>query len=557
MYSLASGVYQSYFAPPKLSILILGLDGSGKTALLERVKVTDISTRIDVVSSSASATTTATSTSNGNDHDGGEERKVVTGAVAGVGVDAVMGRSVSGGSTNDTSNWGKPARLPPPLPPKKAMESRQFVDNALAEEAKQVMNNGSGGGKNKIDNQVKDIHGMVPPPPFALDGDESMSTISSNGGGPSDATKSTLTANSSNSQQQPSTGVIPPLPKYPSSEQQQQQKQPTTTRSSFIQLLRCPSPQRYSSSALGEDDEEYHDAIHDSALAAISTPSTLPLLSDQTRSTDEEWNTDYLQNYYINYHENEEFDTLKKGKKKMFPLSKIRPTLGQNLAKLDLCGCKCSLFDLSGAEKMRPLWERYYRDTDAIIYVVNSADPSLSNLEQSLIEFNQMCRNEVLQWKLSRGLPILIFANMLDVAYQEYDAIIERSNRCDENVSTRRGISWNADEEDNFVGSGNQTQQTGKDGEGKDAFDDDADVSKRALDFHDLVRYFGLKPQTLDATNSNHQNKASNINYQIHNRGNVFLFGGSAKSGEGVRAAMEYLVAHSKKYHLANNANEK
>ncbi|EED93171.1 adp-ribosylation factor-related protein [Thalassiosira pseudonana CCMP1335] len=165
-------------------------------------------------------------------------------------------------------------------------------------------------------------------------------------------------------------------------------------------------------------------------------------------------------------------ERVKKGKKKMFPLSKIRPTLGQNLAKLDLCGCKCSLFDLSGAEKMRPLWERYYRDTDAIIYVVNSADPSLSNLEQSLIEFNQMCRNEVLQWKLSRGLPILIFANMLDVAYQEYDAIIERSNRCDENVSTRRGIR-------------------------------------------------------------------------------------SAKSGEGVRAAMEYLVAHSKKYHLANNATEK
>ena len=35
MFGLASGIYQSYFAPPKLSILIIGLDGSGKTSLLD------------------------------------------------------------------------------------------------------------------------------------------------------------------------------------------------------------------------------------------------------------------------------------------------------------------------------------------------------------------------------------------------------------------------------------------------------------------------------------------------------------------------------------------
>jgi hypothetical protein len=41
------------------------------------------------------------------------------------------------------------------------------------------------------------------------------------------------------------------------------------------------------------------------------------------------------------------------------PLDRIRPTLGQNLAKLDLCGCKCSLFDLSGAVSFNLLVHRF------------------------------------------------------------------------------------------------------------------------------------------------------------------------------------------------------
>ena len=41
MFGLASGFYQNYFVPPEVSCLIIGIDGAGKTALLERVKVTD------------------------------------------------------------------------------------------------------------------------------------------------------------------------------------------------------------------------------------------------------------------------------------------------------------------------------------------------------------------------------------------------------------------------------------------------------------------------------------------------------------------------------------
>ena len=43
MFGLASGFYQNYMIPPEVSCLILGLDSSGKTTLLERLKVTDFS----------------------------------------------------------------------------------------------------------------------------------------------------------------------------------------------------------------------------------------------------------------------------------------------------------------------------------------------------------------------------------------------------------------------------------------------------------------------------------------------------------------------------------
>lgn len=45
MFSLLNGIYDSYFAPVQLNVLVVGGHGSGKTALLERLRVTDIPTR--------------------------------------------------------------------------------------------------------------------------------------------------------------------------------------------------------------------------------------------------------------------------------------------------------------------------------------------------------------------------------------------------------------------------------------------------------------------------------------------------------------------------------
>jgi len=467
MFGLASGVYQNYFAPPKLSILIVGLDGSGKTALLERIKVTNITTQLDVSSQ------LPPTYSNG---------AVVFGSS-----DLVAADNNGGAAAFNNGRKAVPARLPPPLPPANAARGRKFVDKAVASSAQDHV------GETREDEDESKINEVarlfitsdVPPPPFDM----------------------------SSTQQQSSR---PPLP--PNNNKRKDANNDNLRGSLIMNMLRCPSPQKYIAAASGGEEDEYLDEQHDVAQSTAASSQS----GNEEEEDVEEWNDEYLKDYHIDYNETQQFD-IKNSKVKMFPLDKIRPTLGQNLAKLDMCGCKCSLFDLSGAEKMRLLWERYFRDADAIVYVVNCADTSFDNLEKSRSEFEQLCQNDVIQRRCRAGLPILIFANQIDLAYREYGDAADGDAR--NGGGGKREVSWNADEEDNFVGGGNKVSALLEEN------------GTRALEFHDLAAFFGL-----------HNNE---------NNSNIFLFGGSAKSGEGVRASMEVLTAHAKKYHLGRQVERR
>merc|ERR1719253_2179618 len=69
-----------------------------------------------------------------------------------------------------------------------------------------------------------------------------------------------------------------------------------------------------------------------------------------------------------------------KANAKMLPLRMIRPTIGTNLAKIDMYGAKCHIFDVGG--KMQGLWERYYDDCDAVIFCWKLGDDSEKSQQQ-------------------------------------------------------------------------------------------------------------------------------------------------------------------------------
>jgi len=85
-------------------------------------------------------------------------------------------------------------------------------------------------------------------------------------------------------------------------------------------------------------------------------------------------------------------------------LSTIMPTQGFNLKSLQQDNLKLSMWDIGGQEAIRPYWKNYYNDTDALIYVVDSAD------EERISE----CHNELtrlLTEELLSAVPLLVFAN--------------------------------------------------------------------------------------------------------------------------------------------------
>ena len=371
MFGLASGIYQSYFAPPKLSILIVGVDGAGKTSLLERVKVTKVDTKLDIGSSSTSSLSPQPSR-------GSQLESLIAryakGAVAmtsavvgegggtsaeGDGNDHAEGAKASVKKSGYLNNvvGGTPARLPPPLPPRKAAKSRQWVEEIIkissGETTTTTSENATGESNATTKTKVtgKDILDMVPPPPLFGDDMERPSNAAT--------TETRLTATKSTNPQPKK----PPLPSKATTAAANKLARTNTPispskTSTFIQFLRCPSPQSYSSAALGEEDEYDGDVESSSFAPTVSTTASKEPASAMEEENDDDDNTDsidHLRNYYINFQENEQFDmntynNLKRNNPvKMFPLDKIRPTLGQNLAKLDMSGCKCSLFDLSGS----------------------------------------------------------------------------------------------------------------------------------------------------------------------------------------------------------------
>ena len=88
---------------------------------------------------------------------------------------------------------------------------------------------------------------------------------------------------------------------------------------------------------------------------------------------------------------------------------RIVPTPGFNVETVRPCkDLRFKIWDVSGKELIRPLWKAYARHTDAIIFVVDSAN------EERIDEAKEELFNLVNCAQIN-GAPILVFANKQDL----------------------------------------------------------------------------------------------------------------------------------------------
>ena len=87
---------------------------------------------------------------------------------------------------------------------------------------------------------------------------------------------------------------------------------------------------------------------------------------------------------------------------------KTSPTIGSNVEELTYNNVKFQAWDLGGQQSIRALWDVYYVNTDAVIYVIDSKDDE--NFEISKSEFYKVLANKNL-----KNSVILIFANKQDL----------------------------------------------------------------------------------------------------------------------------------------------
>jgi ADP-ribosylation factor-like protein 3 len=89
-------------------------------------------------------------------------------------------------------------------------------------------------------------------------------------------------------------------------------------------------------------------------------------------------------------------------------VSHITPTQGFNIKSVQHSGFKLNVWDIGGQKHIRPYWKNYYANTDAIVYMVDSADKA--RVDEAAEELTELMNEEGLA-----GVPTLVYANKQDL----------------------------------------------------------------------------------------------------------------------------------------------
>ena len=84
------------------------------------------------------------------------------------------------------------------------------------------------------------------------------------------------------------------------------------------------------------------------------------------------------------------------------------PTIGFNVEEVKYKNLTMNIWDVGGQTKIRKLWRHYYQGTDALVYVVDSADRE--RMEEAREELMAVLRDD-----LMRDVSLRVFANKCDM----------------------------------------------------------------------------------------------------------------------------------------------
>lgn len=96
------------------------------------------------------------------------------------------------------------------------------------------------------------------------------------------------------------------------------------------------------------------------------------------------------------------------GKKPGIPLDKIPPTVGLNIARVDIRRSRIIFWDLGGQERLRTIWNKYYSESHGLVFVVDSANEN--RFEEAKATLHTLAEHPELQ-----GIPLLVLANKMDL----------------------------------------------------------------------------------------------------------------------------------------------
>lgn len=113
-----------------------------------------------------------------------------------------------------------------------------------------------------------------------------------------------------------------------------------------------------------------------------------------------------------------------KPKKKATIVTEVTPTISYNIETFQKKNFNFTMFDMSGQQKYRDLWEKVYPEVDGIIFVIDSADRVRFAVAKNELEL-LITHKDV----KDRNVPILFLANKMDIkdSYSANDCARELS----------------------------------------------------------------------------------------------------------------------------------